>query len=171
MCAHAFAFARLCVSVPSGMCVYACVHMQSDHHRLGFFTRPPLLLCYVWLFCFVLFCFVLFFSSPLAHCRKQTLALCVLSQLFLPFQGIRWAGECCAGMPGPLPEAGLLVLLILEQKLLVVPLPWSQTSTRSSLLPVICFFPHGATWDGSRDSQCLVTWLLDTQPWLETLSD
>lgn len=97
-----------------------------------------------------LFCFV---SPPLAHCRKQTLALCVLSQIFLPFQGIRWAGKCCAGMPGPLPEAGLLFLLIVEQKLLVVPLPWTQTSTRSLVLSFChLFFLHGATRNGSRDS-------------------
>lgn len=92
----------------------------------------------------LLSCYVLFrFSPPLAHCRKQTLALCVLSQIFLPFQGIRWAGKCCAGMPGPLPEAGLLFLLIIEQKLLVVLLPWTQALVPWSFLSVIYFSPWG----------------------------
>lgn len=143
---------RVCVRTCGCICTFVC---ECSSVRVCFCVRayavrppsfPPGRLA----------CFVLSHFSPLTHCRKQTLALCVLSRIFLPFQGIRWAGECCARMPGPLPEAGLLFLLIIEQKLLVVALPWSQTSTRSSVLSSSChlFFPHGATWVGWRQRRC-----------------
>lgn len=44
---------------------------------------------------------VLFPFSPLTPCppcRKHTLAPSVLPEVFLPFEGIRWVGKCCAGM-------------------------------------------------------------------------
>lgn len=150
MCLHL----HICVCV----CVHVCLCVPAYAGvPLSF---PPGLLS----------CFVLFRFPPLTYCRKQTLALCVLSQIFLPFQGIRWVGKCCAGMPGPLPEAGLLFLLIIEQKLLVFPLPWSQTSTQSSVLSSSChlFFFVGPR--GNRDCAS-VTLFLHTQPWLrETVS-
>lgn len=108
----------VCVCVCVSVHVRACVHTTLSSHPAS--SRSG-----------CLFCFVFLLSPP--QCRKQTLALSVLPGIFLPFEGIRWVGECCAGMSGPLPEARLLFRLIIEQKSLFVSQPQSQTTTRSSL--------------------------------------
>lgn len=104
----------MCARARVRVCLCMCIPLYSP-------TQPLLLFCLV------------SFSSSHPHCRKQTLALC--PPLDLPsVQGDQVGGKMLCRNARPLPEARLLFHLIIEQKSLFVSLPWSQTSTQSSLL-------------------------------------
>lgn len=145
------AFARLCVSVHSCMCVSVCVHMQSDR-RLSLPASSPALFCFI-------------FLLSLIAGNKHWLSVSSLGSSFRS----RGSGgrenvvqECLALFRKPgfcffsLLNRSCLLLLCLGHKQALGP--------RSSLLPVICFSPWGHV--GGMASE---TVLSDTQPQLEAV--